>query len=285
LPTKSIKNVWVVKGESIRWPSDSLPRVLDALLRIFGWRFLLVTGDTTVLDRWLWLRRRLRPGPLRTFDAGCGNGAFSIYAAHTGNRVVAASFSASEQQDARERARTLGITDIDFRQIDLRELAGHREALGRFEQIICLETIEHVADDAGLVASLAAMLEPGGRLLLSTPFVEHRPLFTEERDPSPDEDGSHVRYGYSEERLAALASGAGLDAHEGAFISGVVSQKLTDLMRRLSLRFGLMGAWVILLPLRPLVVLDRPLSRLLGYPALSVALCAVKPVAPIGSER
>ncbi len=94
-----------------------------------------------------------------------------------------------------------------------------------------------------------------------------------------------MRYGYSRERLAALATGAGLDAREGAFISGVVSQKLTDLMRRLSLRFGLMPAWVILLPLRPLVVLDRPLSRLLGYPALSVALCAVKPVAPIGSEQ
>ncbi len=258
--------------------------MLDALLRIFGWRFLLVTGDTTVLDRWLWLRRRLQPGPLRTFDAGCGNGAFSIYAAHAGNRVVAASFSAEEQQDARGRAGTLGITGIDFVQLDLRELASHREALGTFDQIICLETIEHVTDDQGLVASLAAMLEPGGRLLLSTPFAEHRPLYTEERDPSPEEDGSHVRYGYSQERLAALATGAGLEAREGAFVSGVVSQKLTDLMRRLALRVGLLGAWAILLPLRPLVVLDRPLSRLLGYPALSVALCAVKPEAPIGSD-
>ena len=285
MPTKSIKNVQDVKGALLRRPSDSLPRVLDALLRIFGWRFLLVTGDTTVLDRWLWLRRRLRSGPQRTFDAGCGNGAFSIYAAHTGNRVVAASFSAEEQEDARERAEQLGIGGIDFRRIDLRELAAHREALGTFDQIICLETIEHVSDDEGLVASLAAMLEPGGRLLLSTPFVEHRPLYTEDPEPSPEEDGSHVRYGYSQERLAALATGAGLDAREGAFISGVVSQKLTDLMRRLALRIGLLPAWAIVLPLRPLVVLDRPLSRLLGYPALSVALCAVKPRAPIGSER
>jgi len=259
--------------------------VLDALLRIFGWRFLLVTGDTTVLDRWLWLRRGLQPGGVRTFDAGCGNGAFSIYAAHTGNRVVAASFSAEEQHDARERAATLGITGIDFRQIDLRELARHREALGTFDQIICLETIEHLTDDAGLVGSLAAMLEPGGRLLLSTPFAEHRPLYTEEREPSPVEDGSHVRYGYSQEQLAALASGAGLEAREGAFVSGVVSQKLTDLMRRLALRVGVTPAWLIVLPLRPLVVLDRPLSRLLGYPALSVALCAVKPGGPIVSER
>ena len=53
--------------------------MLDRLLGIFGWRLLLITGDPCVLDRWLWLRGRLRPGRLRTFDAGSGNGGFSIY--------------------------------------------------------------------------------------------------------------------------------------------------------------------------------------------------------------
>jgi hypothetical protein len=57
-----------------------------------------------------------------------------------------------------------------------------------------------------------------------------------------------------------------------------VSQKLTDLMRRLSARIGLLGAWLILLPLRPLVIIDAPLSRIFRYPHLSVALCAVKRV-------
>jgi 2-polyprenyl-3-methyl-5-hydroxy-6-metoxy-1,4-benzoquinol methylase len=251
--------------------------VLDALLRIFGWRFLLITGDTTVLDRWLWLRAHLRPGPLRTFDAGCGNGAFSIYAAHTGNRVVAASFSPTEQESARARADTLGVTGIDFRVIDLRELAERRDELGTYDQIICLETIEHVGDDEGLVASLSAMLEPGGRLLLSTPNAEHRPLYTEDLAPSPEEDGSHVRYGYSPERLRQIAAAAGLEIREEGVISGVVSQKLTDLMRRLGVRIGLLPAWAILLALRPLVVLDAPVSKLLRYPYLSVALCAVKP--------
>jgi hypothetical protein len=61
----------------------------DTLLKVFGWRALLIHGDPCVLDRWLWLRRHLHRGPLRTFDAGCGNGAFSIYAALAGNRVAA----------------------------------------------------------------------------------------------------------------------------------------------------------------------------------------------------
>ncbi len=251
--------------------------MLNIMLRVFGWRLLLVTGDPCVLDRWLWLRSRLRRGSLRTFDAGSGNGAFSIFAASVGNQVVAASFSQDEQSSARGRANILGVAGIDFRVIDLRELDAHRNALSTFDQIVCLETIEHVGDDEGLVKSLAAMLNPGGRILLSTPFDRHRPLYTEELQPSPVEDGSHVRYGYSRERLRQIATEAGLEVKEEGFVSGVVSQKLTDLMRRLSERVGLFGAWVIVLPLRGLVVLDAPLSRLLRYPYLSLALCAVKP--------
>lgn len=213
---------------------------------------------------------------MRTFDAGCGNGAFSVYAARVGNEVVAASFSSSEQESARRRAETLGVSGIDFRVIDLRDLDDHRAALGMFDQIVCLETIEHVTDDEGLVRSLAAMLEPGGRIMLSTPYDRHRPLHTEDPRPSPVEDGSHVRYGYSHERLRQIAEGAGLEVDGEGFISGVASQKLTDLMRRLNARLGLLPAWVIVLPLRALVVLDAPLTRLLRYPRLSVALCAVK---------
>jgi 2-polyprenyl-3-methyl-5-hydroxy-6-metoxy-1,4-benzoquinol methylase len=251
--------------------------VLDVLLRIFGWRFLLVTGDPCVLDRWLWLRRHLSAGKSRTFDAGCGNGAFSIFASHIGNEVVAASFSANDQEHARARADILGVSGIDFQTIDLRELESHSDALGTFDQIICLETIEHVIDDEALLERLAAMLGPGGRILLSAPFDGHRPLYTEDPRPSPVEDGSHVRYGYSQERLRGIAADVGLQVNGERFVSGVISQKLTDLMRRLSARIGLSAAWLVVLPLRCLVVFDGPLSRLLRYPYLSVALCAVKP--------
>lgn len=253
--------------------------MLDRLLGIFGWRLLLITGDPCVLDRWLWLRKRLKRGPLRTFDAGSGNGGFSIYAASTGNAVISASFSSEEQHGAQARAERLGVTGADFRIIDLREIEAHRSELGAFDQIVCLEVIEHVLDDAGLVRSLAAMLAPGGRLLLSTPYSGHHPLYTEEREPDPVEDGSHVRYGYSPEQVATLAGAAGLQVVEEGFISGVIAQKLTDLMRRLTERIGLTPAWLAVLPLRPLVVFDRPLTAVLGYPYLSVALHAVKPAA------
>jgi SAM-dependent methyltransferase len=248
----------------------------DLMLRVFGWRFLLITGDPCVLDRWLWLRGHLRRGSVRTFDAGCGNGGFSIFAASVGNEVVAASFSSDEQESARRRADMLGVTGIDFRVIDLRDLDDHLDSLGLFDQIICLETIEHVSDDEGLVKSLATMLKPGGQILLSAPYEAHRPLYTEAREPSPIEDGSHVRYGYSQERLRQIVGDASLSVESESFISGVVSQKLTDLMRRLGDRVGLLAAWLSLLPLRGLVIFDGLLSRSLRYPYLSVALSAVK---------
>jgi SAM-dependent methyltransferase len=248
----------------------------DATLRAFGWSPLLIHGDPCVLDRWLWLRRHLRRGGVRTFDAGCGNGVFSIYAARAGNEVVAASFSPREQADARRRAGIVGVEGIDFRTIDLRELQEHLDSLGDYDQIICFETIEHLTDDERLVRLLAGMLRPGGRLLLTTPFDAHHPLYTEESDPSSVEDGSHVRFGYSQQRLREIAQAAGLEVESEAFISGVVSQKLTNLMRRLTARLGRVPAWALMLPLRPLVLLDRPLSRLLRYPHLSVALSGVK---------
>jgi SAM-dependent methyltransferase len=237
---------------------------------------LLLHSDPPVLDRWLWLRRNLRPGPQRTFDAGCGNGAFSMYAAEIGNRVLAASFSSHEQDAARRRADVLGISGIDFRILDLRELESHRDALGSFDQIICLETIEHVLDDGGLMNTLGRMLEPGGQLLLTTPFEGHHPLYTEDPHPSGVEDGSHVRFGYSQAQVARLADAAGLEVVEQSFVTGIVSQKLTSLMRWLTGRLGLLPAWIIVLPLRVLVVFDRPLTQVLRYPYMCVALRGVK---------
>jgi SAM-dependent methyltransferase len=246
----------------------------DLMLRVLGWRSLLIHGDPCVLDRWLWLRSRLRKGPVRTLDAGCGNGAFSIYAAREGNEVLATSFSERELDDARRRTELLGLHGVEFEVLDLREIERRRPELGSFDQIICLETIEHLSDDEGLLVSLAGLLRPGGRLLLSTPYEGHRPLYSEERHPSPVEDGSHVRYGYSPERLRELALAAGLQPEQLGFVSGVVSQRLTNLMRRLTLRFGRLPAWALMLPLRPLALLDRPLTRLARYPYLSLAMVA-----------
>src|SRR5262245_12835053 len=137
----------------------------DALVRLVGWRATVLQGDPCVLDRSHWLRRHLRAGPLRTLDAGCGSGAFTLYAARIGNQAVGSSFDPGQVDRARGRAGILGLRSAAFRAGDLRRLDEQAEVLGRFDQVIVFETIEHILDDRKLVADLAALLAPGGTIL------------------------------------------------------------------------------------------------------------------------
>lgn len=244
-------------------------------LKRLAWRFFLITGDTCVLDRWHWVAKHLR-AEARTFDAGAGSGVFAFGAAAAGCEVVGASFSEAEMVEARRRARALGLSGVDFRVIDLRELADHVDVLGAFDQIFCLETIEHLTDDAGLLRTLAGMLSPGGQMIVTSPYVGHRPQLGEDIEPSPVEDGSHVRYGYTPERLESLLRDAGLQVQDQGFVSGRISQAITNVQRRLGGVVPARIAWLLTLPLRPIVLLDSVASR--GHPYLCVAATAVRPL-------
>lgn len=228
-----------------------------------------------MFDRWRWLRSRLEGGAIRTLDAGAGSGAFALYAAAgRGNEVVGVSYDLHANEKARRRARLIAVEDrVRFVDGDLRDLGNVTYGHSLFRQVLCLEVIEHVVDDAALVSSLAALLEPGGRLLLTAPDQRHRPFFTERLSES--EDGGHVRWGYAVEDVERLLRKAGLEMVEHVVIGGVVSQQLTNAMRLLNRFFPRFG-WLVTLPLRPLQALDQPLSRLLAYPPVSVGVVAVK---------
>jgi SAM-dependent methyltransferase len=245
------------------------------LVRLLGWRATILQGDPTVTDRWKWLRKHLRPGPLRTLDAGCGTGAFTMYAAKVGNRALGLAFDAGQLEAARVRAGILGLDGAEFRVGDLRHLADYAHTLGQFDQVILFETIEHVLDDAGLVANVAGLVRPGGRLLLTAPYQHHRKLFGEK--VSPVEDGGHVRFGYTHEGVADLFARAGLEVEASEYVGGLVSQKLASLQFALMRLVGARGAWLATLPLRVVHGLDGPLTRLFRYPCLSVALVGRKP--------
>jgi 2-polyprenyl-3-methyl-5-hydroxy-6-metoxy-1,4-benzoquinol methylase len=149
------------------------------------------------------------------------------------------------------------------------------ERLGRrFDQIVCLEVIEHLLDDHTLIVKLASCLNPGGQLLLTTPFDEHRPLYRERL--SANEDGGHVRWGYSVDQLCTLATGAGLNVVEISYVSGLVSQKLTNLQRRGATYHPILG-WFLTFPLRITQPVDRALTRMVRYPYLSIAVVAQSP--------
>jgi SAM-dependent methyltransferase len=242
----------------------------NKLLKILGWPVTLRFGDPLVMDRWRWLKPRLKHGGIRTFDAGCGNGCFSFAAAAAGNDVVGGSFDRESLEKAQSRARLFGFDKVRFQQIDLRELPMHAERLGQFDQVICTECIEHVLNDERMVIDLAAILKPGGRLLLTTPHADHRALRHEK--VTDKEDGGHVRWGYSEKRLREICGAAGLRVVDVDHTSGWISQKLTDLMRVKNEKL----AWMLTYPLRCAQLCDRPVNRWVRYPWFGIGIVAEK---------
>lgn len=253
----------------------------NALVRGFGWRATLFHGDPTVLDRWIWLKANLVRGKKKTLDAGCGSGAFTLFAATVGNDATGISFNQHNMEKAQERSKILNLKNTKFIQGDLRQWPDFSTKIGNFDQILCFECIEHLIDDKSLIKNLSSALNEGGRLLLTTPFKGHHPVLGEPTDPnfqSSIEDGGHVRFGYTEAELKTLIESCGLKIEKTEFVSGYISQMLYNLWCRLDSRLPHKLTWAMILPLRLLQVLDRPISFLLKYPKLSLAVVARKPI-------
>lgn len=142
----------------------------------------------------------------RVLDLGCGDGAFA--AALTGAGAVVTAVDVSGEAVRRARGRAPGA------QVELVAEGGELPfAEDAFDLVWCGETLEHVADVAGLLAEVRRVLRWGGTLLVTTPNVPRlgvavealrgRPL--EERlDPRAD----HLRF-FTARTLAGVLRDAG----------------------------------------------------------------------------
>jgi SAM-dependent methyltransferase len=234
-----------------------------------------------VLDRWRFLRNRLphtRNGE-SLLEVGCGSGTFTIGAAARGYDALGLSWDGADLQKATDRAAMSGVADkTRFIERDARYLDQHDDLPGRFDVVICCETMEHILDDLRLMKSLYACLKPGGRLLLTAPNVDYRSVTPADDGPfDRTETGWHVRRGYSRAMLLELCDAAGFIPEEVSFCAGFTSQKISWVWRQLA-RINAHVAWLGILPLRALPILfDRILERLFGWPGYSICLTAYRP--------
>lgn len=251
------------------------------LVRRFGFIATLVNGDAMTLDRWQWLSRHLprtRNGE-RLLEVGCGSGAFTIGAALRGYDALGLSWSEFDLGRARARAEACGVAARAlFETNDARRLGERTDLAGRFDVVICCETIEHILDDRRLMLDLHACLRPGGRLLLTAPNHDYRAITPSDDGPFCEtETGWHVRRGYTSVMFRELCAEAGLVPEKLEYCSGWLSQKISWWWRLLE-RVGPRTAWLCTLPLRVLPPLfDRPLTRLLRWPGYSLCLVAYRP--------
>ena len=241
---------------------------------------MLIHGDTLVLDRWRWLQARLPAtnNGEKLIDIGCGNGAFSIGAALRGYESLGLSWDARDRKFANDRAKLCRAQSAKFELLDVRKLDTRDDLFSKFDVAICFENIEHIIDDSKLMKDIASCLKPGGRLLLTTPYLLYHPMTSGDKGPfSKEEDGGHVRRGYTKAMLEELCKQAGLVPERTSFASGILSQKITMILRILSKIHPIVG-WMIVLPLRIIPPLfDKLASTLTQRPYFSICLEAYKP--------
>ena len=107
-----------------------------------------------------WINDRLSPGTL--LDVGCGAGLAAEALARLGHAVTGIDAAPAPIEAARTHA---GALPISYRVATTGDLVAEGQVFGA---VTALEVIEHVPDPAGFLRDLAALLEPGGQLFIST---------------------------------------------------------------------------------------------------------------------
>jgi len=109
------------------------------------------------------LQRARATGAKRLLDVGCGNGAFAKQAAALNFEVVGVDESRSGIDFARRTP-----SPVEFRVASVYDELS--STLGHFDVVTSLEVIEHLYDPRRFVKSMFDLLNPGGLLILSTPY-------------------------------------------------------------------------------------------------------------------
>jgi len=98
-------------------------------------------------------------------DVGCGGGILSEAMARAGARVLGIDLSQAVLDVAELHALESKVA-VDYRLVPLEQLAQERPAA--FDLVTCMEMLEHVPDPAAGVKALAALVKPGGDVIVST---------------------------------------------------------------------------------------------------------------------
>jgi cyclopropane-fatty-acyl-phospholipid synthase len=105
-------------------------------------------------------------------DLGSGWGALALWIAgrYPRARVVAVTSSAREGAYVRASAALLGLGNLEARCADARSY----EPARRFDRVLAVELFEHLAEHEAMLARIATLLAPGGRLFVQA--FAHRAL-------------------------------------------------------------------------------------------------------------
>ncbi len=107
----------------------------------------------------------------QVLDVGCGGGILSEAMARAGARVLGIDLSQAVLDVAELHALESKVS-LEYRLTPVEVLAQERPA--SFDLVTCMEMLEHVPDPASSLRALAALVKPGGDVIVST--INRNPL-------------------------------------------------------------------------------------------------------------
>lgn len=159
------------------------------------------------------------PRGSRVLELGCATGYLTRALLERGCAVVAVDNDAA----ALSRARGTGVTAL---LLDLEHAAALVELTpyGPYDVIVCADVLEHLRDPTGVLAALAALLRPGGSVVVSLPnvgFWRNRLALLRGRWDYTDQgilDRTHLRF-FTPATARVMATDAGLEVHAEQAVS------------------------------------------------------------------
>lgn len=150
------------------------------------------------------------PAGARVLDVGCATGYLGAELAARGAAVTGVEADPGAAAAARARGLTVVAGDVE----DPATVAA-AGARGPFDAIVCGDVLEHLRDPEQVLAALAGLLAPRGRIVVSLPNIAHwtaRRALLRGRFPREDHglfDRTHLRF-FTRATARELAAAAGL---------------------------------------------------------------------------
>jgi SAM-dependent methyltransferase len=205
----------------------------------------------------------------RILDAGCGIGNFTALLEPLAEYVLAVDLSQENLKLLESRFAGSRVVEIAAYDLDTEMDAVARKHI---DTIVCLDVLEHVADDVALLENFRSIIAPGGHLLLKVPACPW--LYG-----SVDEASGHHRR-YTPRQLRERAEAAGWEPVAAHYmnLAGVLPYWLKSRMARRESTFSRTFKPWQLKAINGVVPVLRLVDRLAGPPVgLSAVLVARKP--------
>ena len=162
------------------------------------------------------------PAGRSNLDIGADNGVISYLLRRRGGRWTSADLDPHAVESIRQLVRD-----------DVHQLDGSRTPFpaGEFDQVVVVDYLEHIPDDAAFATELARILKPGGIVLINVPHLRPGSLVNRlrHRIGLTDEWHGHLRPGYTEEGLRRLL-GPRFAIERAVVYSGAFSEMVDTLL-------------------------------------------------------